>query len=92
MLRRGEGCEHCLGTGLAGRTVITELFLPDDRIAELIREGAEVGHLAEVARQNGFRSMTEDGKDKVRLGFTTMDEVLRVSRTTRMTREEREAL
>ncbi|MCP3917325.1 MAG: Flp pilus assembly complex ATPase component [bacterium] len=90
--RQGTGCEHCHGTGLAGRTVVSELFLPDDGMADALRSGHDASELRALAKEAGFLTMVEDGKDKVRRGLTTMEEVQRVERSHRLSREEREAI
>lgn len=87
--RRGSGCSQCGQSGLYGRTMIQELFLPEDELAESIRQGKDMGHLLRAALERGFRPMLEDGKDKVRQGLTTPAEVLRVARGHRLGLDER---
>jgi general secretion pathway protein E len=87
--RKGRGCERCDGSGYRGRTAITELFLPDEEIAAAIRVGADQPTLMRLARAAGFRTMAEDGIDKVRAGLTTREEVERVNRSQRLGRDER---
>ena len=87
--RTGRGCKLCNQTGLYGRTVIQELFLPEDETAELIRQGTDMGSLLRAAQARGFRPMIEDGKDKVRAGITSPAEVLRVARSHRLGADER---
>jgi len=82
--RIGRGCDACGGTGLLGRTTICELFLPSGDMTELLRNGAEADKLEALARTHGFRSMEDDGREKVRKGATTMAEILRVSRSHRL--------
>ncbi|MEZ6013658.1 MAG: GspE/PulE family protein [Planctomycetota bacterium] len=82
--RQGRGCDECSGTGLLGRTMICELFLPTEAMGELLRSGAEADKLENMARASGFYSMEDDGKDRVRKGYTTMAEVNRVSRSHRI--------
>jgi len=71
------GCSRCSGTGYSGRTVIAELFQPDEATATLIREGANASLIAATARERGFKDILDDGREKVRSGKTTVDEVLR---------------
>lgn len=91
-LLEGRGCERCNGSGFQGRTVISELFLPDEEIADAIRAGADLGVLRRLAVAAGMRTLGDDGKAKVRLGITTRSEVERVNRSHRFDREEREGL
>jgi len=92
MPRKGAGCDLCGGTGYSGRTVLSELFLPDDKTAEAMGRGAGHSELATLAVANGFLPLAEDGKDKVRHGITTIDEVERVSRNHRLSLGELEDL
>jgi len=85
--RMSKGCDICGGTGLMGRTMICELFLPNDGIVDLLRGDVTTERLEAVAREHGFRSVEDDGRARVRRGITTMDEVLRVSRSHRLERE-----
>ncbi len=82
--RKGAGCEHCGQSGLTGRTVIQELFLPPPGFGECLRNGANVQEILAAARANGFRDMAEDGREKVRKGITTVDEILRVNAAERV--------
>ena len=75
----GTGCGRCEGTGYSGRTVICELFLPSAEIVAALRKGADQRELTRIARAAGFRTMIDDGKSRVRAGFTTRLEVERVS-------------
>ncbi len=90
--QRGRGCEQCGHSGLRGRTVIAELFFPTDDLSELLREGADARVLRQAARAAGFRTMEEDGLEKVRQGVTTFEEIRRVNRSHRLGADEREDL
>ncbi len=37
--RLDGGCSHCLGTGIAGRTLIAEVVIPDDQMLSMFRQG-----------------------------------------------------
>lgn len=84
-----SGCERCRRTGYSGRTVISELFLPDDAVADAIRARADMSVLRRLALEAGMSSMAEDGKRKVRAGITTRAEVERVNKSHRLDAEER---
>ncbi len=77
------------GTGLVGRTVLAELFMPDDSMADALRTGAGLGTLRELADRQGFQSLEDDGRRLVAEGVTTMEEILRVNASHRLTMEER---
>ncbi len=89
-MRRGRGCARCRNSGYSGRSALSELFLPDDGMSELLRTGTDLVALRAHAVSNGFRGLEEDGRDKVRAGVTTVEEVERVHRSHRLSKGERE--
>jgi general secretion pathway protein E len=80
-LRIGRGCDACAGTGYRGRSGIFELLPVTDGVKELILSRADSGAIREKAIGEGMRLLREDGWEKVRRGVTTIEEVLRVTRT-----------
>jgi type II secretory ATPase GspE/PulE/Tfp pilus assembly ATPase PilB-like protein len=79
---RGKGCPQCDMTGYMGRTLITEILRIDDVVAQKISEGATKLEIARVAQERGlYRPMIEDGIRKVLAGVTTLEEILRVTRS-----------
>ncbi len=88
-LRRGSGCPRCHGSGYSGRSALSELFLPDDGMAQLLRLGKDLIALREHAIENGFVDLLEDGREKVRDGVTTIEEVERIHKSHRLSKEER---
>jgi type II secretory ATPase GspE/PulE/Tfp pilus assembly ATPase PilB-like protein len=74
---RGKGCSECRGTGFKGRIGVFELILgtPDFRAA--IAKGVDYTTLARLAKEQGYRTMLDDGKAKAMSGWTTPDEVLK---------------
>ncbi|MDD3845048.1 MAG: type II secretion system ATPase GspE [Syntrophorhabdaceae bacterium] len=77
---RGAGCEACAQTGFFGRSGLFEFLLVDEDIRRLTLKGADEGEVKAQARRSGMRTLLEDGIEKVRMGITTLDEVLRVTR------------
>jgi len=88
--RRGVGCARCGASGYSGRSALCELFLPDDSMSELLRDGANLVAMRERAVESGFIDMLADGRAKVRSGVTTMEEIERVHMSHRLSRGERE--
>jgi general secretion pathway protein E len=78
-LYRGAGCERCASTGYYGRTAIFELLVVDDALRKLILKNADAKQLGTMAKQNGMRTLLEDGIAKVMAGITTFSEILRVT-------------
>jgi len=76
---RATGCSECSHKGYRGRTGIHELLLVDDKVRELIHNGKGEQAIEKLIR-NSTPSIRRDGFDKVLDGFTTLEEVLRVTR------------
>ena len=75
---RGKGCGACRQTGYRGRTGIYELLIVSDAIRQILLRNPDVGALRTAAREQGMRTLKEDGWSKVQAGMTTVEEVLRV--------------
>ena len=73
----GKGCEACRDTGFRGRTGIFELLKVTPQIREAILRRASGDEILQIARQQGMRTMLEDGRDKVLRGITTPGEVIK---------------
>jgi len=76
---RGAGCKACNDTGYYGRIGIFELMIIDDKIKKLIVTKASSEEIEKAARENGMRTLREDGLLKIKNGITTQEEVLRVT-------------
>jgi type IV pilus assembly protein PilB len=78
---RGKGCGMCGDSGYRGRLGIFEILDVTDTIKKLIAASEfSLEALRQESRRAGSRTMFEDGLDKVQLGLTTIEEVLRVIR------------
>ena len=71
------GCAECDNSGYKGRVGIYELLMLDEEIRTAIRSGARDEEIRNLARSSGMRLMQEDALEKVKLGITTIEEVLR---------------
>jgi general secretion pathway protein E len=78
----GRGCKECSQTGYRGRLGIYELMLMNDDIRRLTITNADSSQLRKAAVQNGMVTLRRDGFEKVRLGLTTVAEVIRVTQET----------
>jgi type II secretory ATPase GspE/PulE/Tfp pilus assembly ATPase PilB-like protein len=83
-----KGCERCRFTGYRGRLGIFEIFKVDDEMRQMINRMGDGGdrsdqvstvQLRKRAREQGMRTLREDGFQKVFAGLTTFDEVLAVT-------------
>ena len=72
------GCDRCRGTGYRGRIGIFEIFRLNDEMHELVLQRESTRTLADAARRHGMRTLGQSGWEKVKAGYTTFDEVLRV--------------
>lgn len=81
ILYAGKGCSACGSTGYRGRLGIYEAFQVDEKIKELIvKPEFSLELLRAQAQESGMKTMFEDGLQKVEIGQTTLEEVLRVIR------------
>ncbi len=76
---RAEGCKECNFQGYTGRIGVFEILRMTDRLAKLIRENPSEQEIVEEAHRQGMITMRQDGILKVIKGFTSMEEVLRVT-------------
>jgi general secretion pathway protein E len=77
--KAGEGCPQCKRTGYRGRTGIHELLVVDDEVRSLVMKNADAATIRRAATARGMNTLREDGADKVIEGFTTIEEILRVT-------------
>lgn len=74
---KGAGCAECRGTGFKGRIGVFELILGTPEFRHAIANSSDPMELTMAAREQGYRTMLEDGRYKVMNGWTTPEEVLR---------------
>ncbi len=73
-----EGCEQC-GNGYSGRIAIHEVLLFNQKIRDAISEGMRKDKLRElVYKSSDVNTLLEDGLEKVLMGLTTVEEVLKL--------------
>jgi type IV pilus assembly protein PilB len=78
-LYHGVGCDHCRGSGYAGRAGIYELLVVDEAYRDIINKDSSINSMRHAFFESGRRSMYEDGLIKVKQGLTTIEEILRVT-------------
>ncbi|MFN7428960.1 MAG: GspE/PulE family protein [bacterium] len=71
-------CDRCLGTGFYGRVGVFEVMKMTDHLRQLTASNADAMKLMHAARAEGFRTMMDDGLEKVAKGLTTAAELDRV--------------
>ncbi len=78
---RQVGCAACNFSGFKGRTGIYELLTVDDDLRRLVHDQAAERDLRDHAVARGMTRLREDGMRWVQEGVTSLDEVIRVTRT-----------
>ncbi|HNY51168.1 MAG TPA: type II secretion system ATPase GspE [Smithella sp.] len=78
---RKKGCNLCMQTGFRGRSAIFEILTVDDEIKKLVLRTSDANQINELAIRQGMITLQKDGIDKVLSGITTIEEVLRVTRS-----------
>jgi len=76
---RSVGCRECRQTGFHGRHAIFEWMDSDNEIRQLILKNSSSDLIRDAARRAGMRTLADDGWRLVRLGITTVEEVLSVT-------------
>ena len=75
---KGKGCESCSHTGFRGRIGIFEFLTTTPELQDLIAKVPSTKEVSELVKKQGFKSMFEDGIEKVKDGHTTLEELIRV--------------
>jgi general secretion pathway protein E/type IV pilus assembly protein PilB len=73
-----KGCSQCNHRGYKGRMALIELLHMDADLDELIARRATARELSRVALEKGFRTLAEDGVQRILEGRTSLAEVSRV--------------
>lgn len=76
---KSVGCRECRNTGFYGRHAIFEWMDSDNEIRQLVLKSASSDQIRDAARKQGMKTLAEDGWRLVRLGMTTVEEVLSVT-------------
>ncbi|MEI6972324.1 MAG: ATPase, T2SS/T4P/T4SS family [bacterium] len=76
---RGRGCGACAGTGYRGRQGIFELMEMDNSLRELAFNRGSLSDLRRAAIATGMTTLLQDGREKVRSGITTAEELVRIT-------------
>ena len=79
VIYKSVGCRECRQTGFYGRHAIFEWMDTDNEIRQLILKNGSSDAIRDAARRAGMRTLADDGWRLVRLGITTVEEVLSVT-------------
>ncbi len=72
------GCEKCYQTGYKGRHAILEVLRIDTDLDNCIAKSATAQEIEQRAKQNGFKSLADEGVVKVIDGTTSIEELSRI--------------
>ena len=75
----GSGCKECRGRGYRGRIGLFEVLLMTDELRAMALKHASTNEIRRLAVQLGMRGLREDGWRKVAAGWTTVNEVIRLT-------------
>jgi type IV pilus assembly protein PilB len=74
----GSGCGNCHSSGYRGRTAVHEVLETTPEVRTLIAQQAGTEAIAAAARAGSYRSLWQDGLEKVRARKTSLRELARV--------------
>lgn len=78
-LQQGKGCDVCTDSGYKGRSGIHELLVMNEQLRALVLKEVASKPINDLAVTMGMRPMLVDGLIKVTMGFTTLEEIVRVT-------------
>jgi general secretion pathway protein E len=74
------GCTSCLESGYRGRTGIHELLVFDNSLRDLLVGRPSIQDIRQAGRQAGMKTLKQSGIQKVLIGITSLNEVMRVAK------------
>lgn len=77
--RTSMGCPQCQHTGFKGRLGIYEMVDVGPELQSAVMQRLPAHEVVAIARAQGYRNLREDGLVKAWQGWTSVDEVLRVT-------------
>lgn len=75
----GKGCDGCNHSGYKGRSAIYEIIGVTPAMKQLIMKNPSSDDIWNLAKQEGAKTLFEDGIEKVKAGRTTLEELMRVA-------------
>jgi type IV pilus assembly protein PilB len=78
---QGNLCGKCSGSGYKGRVGVYEVMQNSERLQSLINQGATTDRIKEAAVEEGMTTLLAYSLNLVREGYTTLEEVERVTFT-----------
>ena len=75
---KAVGCTECDFTGYKGRQAIGELFIIDNKVKEMMKDGYNDHQIREAMKKEGMRTISDKLKDMLLSGETSYEEAIRV--------------
>ena len=75
---KAVGCKECDFTGYKGRQAIGELFVIDDKVKEMMKDGFNDHQVREAMKQHGMTTIADKLKLMLMAGETSYEEAVRV--------------
>ncbi len=75
---KAVGCDQC-NHGYKGRVGVYEVLPISEEIGRIIMESGNALQIADQARKEGINDLRQSGLNKVRMGFTSLEEINRVT-------------
>jgi general secretion pathway protein E len=75
---KATGCKECDFTGYKGRQAIGELFIIDDDVKMMMKDGYNDYQIREAMKQKGMKTISDRLKELLIDGETSYEEALRV--------------
>jgi len=72
------GCKVCDFTGYKGRKAIGELFLVDENVRQMIKEGANDHEIRQKMKEKGMSTIADKLKEMLIAGDTSYEEAVRI--------------
>ncbi len=79
LIYKAKGCEQCNSSGYKGRVVVGEVLNVNTEVRALLAKNATYTEIKDCARKNGMTTLFESGIKLIEKGFTSFDEVCRVT-------------
>ncbi len=75
---KAQGCKECDFTGYKGRQAIGELFIIDDEVKEMMKDGFNDHQVREAMKKRGMRTISDKLREMLIAGETSYEEAVRV--------------
>jgi general secretion pathway protein E len=80
MVFKGVGCHSCFGSGFKGRHGLHEMMIINNAIKKQIVKSPDAVEIRQISLESGMTTLSDHGRELVSKGFTTIAEVLRVTK------------